>query len=68
MKDHTEREQGGNSGNKQKFRSKLLTPLVAQYLKIQLPMQETWVQSLIQGDPHDPEQVSLCTATSKAVF
>ena len=49
------------------------TSLVAQWL-IHLPMQGTWVQSLVQEDttcdgaikPNAPQLLSLCSATAEA--
>ena len=44
------------------------TSLVAQWLRIRLPVQGTWVQPLVQDDPHATEQLSPCaTATEPAL-
>ena len=42
------------------------TSLVAQWLRICLPMQETWVRSLVWKTPHVAEQLSPCTTTTEA--
>ena len=41
-------------------KQRLGTSLVAQWLRIQLPVQETWVRSLVQEDP-------TCRGTAKPV-
>ena len=40
-------------------------PLVVQWLRIHLPMQETWVQSLVQGDSHATEKPSPCATAAE---
>ena len=42
--------------------------LVVQWIRIRLPMQATWVQSLLWGDPipHATEQLSLCVTITEA--
>ena len=42
--------------------------LVAQWMKIHLPMQETQVQSLVQKIPHALEQLNPCTTTCEPVL
>ena len=44
------------------------TFLVVQWLRIYLPMQETWIQSLVQEDPtcRVPQLLSLCSRTRDA--
>ena len=42
------------------------TSLVAQWLRIRLPMQETWVRSLVWKIPHDAGQLSSCTTTTES--
>ena len=41
------------------------TSLVVQWMRIHLPMQGTWVQSLVQKIPHAAEQLSLSTTTTE---
>ena len=41
------------------------TSLVAQWLRICLPMQGTWVQSLVGKIPHATEQLSPCATTTE---
>ena len=41
------------------------TSLVAQWLRIRLPMQRTQVRSLVQKIPHAMEQLSPCATTTK---
>ena len=41
-----------------------MTSLVVQWLKICLPMQETWVHPRSGKIPHAVEQLSLCTTTA----
>ena len=42
------------------------TSLVAQWLRIRLPMQGTWVRSLVLENPTWAEQLSLCATTTEA--
>ena len=42
-------------------KNQLGTSLVAQWLRIHLPIQGTWVRSLVQKIPHAAEQLSPCT-------
>ena len=42
-----------------------MTSLVAQGLRIRLPMQGTWVQALVWEDPHATEQLSPCATTTE---
>ena len=49
-----ERDRDSNSGA-HKIRKKLLASQVAQWYRIHLPMQETWVQSLGGEDPLEEE-------------
>ena len=44
------------------------TSLVAQWLRIRLPMQGTWVLALVREIPHAAEQLSLCTTTTEPAF
>ena len=44
------------------------TSLVAQWLRIRLPVQETWVQAWSGKIPHVTEQLSLCTTTTEPVL
>ena len=46
----------------------LRASLVVQWLRIRLPMQETWVLSLIGKTPHAAEQLSRCTTTTEPVL
>ena len=41
------------------------TSLVAQWLRIRLPMQGTWVRALVQEDLHAVEQLSPCATTTE---
>ena len=41
------------------------TSLVAQWRRICLPVQETWVQSWFRKLPHASEQLSLCTTATE---
>ena len=52
-----ERDRDSNSGA-HKIRKKLLASQVAQWYRIHLPMQETWVQSLDQEDPLEEEMAT----------
>ena len=38
------------------------------HIKNHLPIQDTWVQSLVQKMPHAMKQLGLCTATLKPVL
>ena len=38
-----------------------------QWLRIRLPMQGTWVRSLVQEDPQIAEQLSWCTERTESV-
>ena len=44
------------------------TSLVAQWLRIHLPMQGTQVQSLVREDPTCTEQLSPCATTTEPVL
>ena len=41
------------------------TSLVVQWLRIRLPMQGTWVRSLVREIPHAVEQLSPCATTTE---
>ena len=41
---------------------------MAQWLRTHLPMQETWVQSLLWKIPHATQQLSPCATTSEPVL
>ena len=57
---HEERKAEKNGG--------IRTFLVAKWIRICLPMQETWVPSLVWKIPHALEQLSLCTTTTESVL
>ena len=42
-----------------------MTSLVVQWLRIHLPMQGTWVQSLVRKIPYALEQLSHCAASTE---
>ena len=42
------------------------TSLVAQWLRIHMPMQGTRIRVLVQEDPHAAEQLSPCATTTEA--
>ena len=42
--------------------------LVAQWLRIRLPMQGTWVRAPVREDPHAVEQLSPCATTTEPVL
>ena len=44
------------------------TSVVIQWLRICLPMQGTWVQSLVWEDPTCMEQLSLCARTTESAL
>ena len=50
------------------LKSALRTSLVAQWLRIRLPVQGTRVQSLVREDPTCTEQLSPCTTTTEPVL
>ena len=49
------------------MKKKTEASLVAQWERIHLPLQETWVWSLIWEDPTYLEQLSLCTTNTEPV-
>ena len=51
---------------KQFLKYLLRTSLVVQWLRICLPKQGRWVQSLRQEDPHAAENLSPCSTTTEA--
>ena len=44
------------------------TSLVAQWLKIRLPVQGTWVRALVRKIPHATEQLSPCATNTEPVL
>ena len=44
------------------------TSLEAQRFRVHLPMQETWVRSLVQEDPHAKGQLSPSATTTESMF